>query len=88
MNYPDEYKKYQNLPQDELAEIMAGHEGLGSKSNIARLVYEENQMKEQRKYQKEQIQLQDELNKENIILQHENNIKIVSKQLKLGAVTK
>lgn len=64
MNYPNEYEKYKKLSTDELAEIMGGREEIASKSNIARLVYEQRQMEQQDKYNKEQIELQHSLNKQ------------------------
>lgn len=86
-NFPGKYEEYQDLPSPELAEIMGGREEIASKSNIARLVYEQRQMEQQDKYSKEQIELQHQRNRENIDYQHALNLQVVTKQLRTMKTT-
>ncbi len=46
MNYPKAHEGVSKLITPEFAEIMADREEIGSKANIARLIYEERQMAE------------------------------------------
>lgn len=87
MNFPSEYKKYKELSMPDLAEIMAGHEELQSKANIARLVYEEKQTEQRFEAEKNHMKVQHVLDKDNIELQHKLNEEIVKKQLKLMKVS-
>ncbi len=87
LNHPKIYEECLKSSMPELAELMANREEAGSRTNLAKLVYEEKQRDEKRKFDKDQMHLQHKLNKENIELQHSLNTQIVNKQLRLMKLT-
>lgn len=63
MNFPKLYDEYKKMETQELMEIIAGHEELGTKAAIARLVCEERKAEEQQKFNLSLLDKQTELSK-------------------------